>query len=73
MQKKLHSNATIHSIIFKKIDILISTIFSNLNKIRENYVVIIVGKFLKKIIKDKVSPIKHLINNIGLFTTYLKS
>lgn len=55
MEKQLHSNATIHSFILNRIDLLINIILSNLNKIRENNVVVVVGKFLKKIIKDKVS------------------
>ena len=54
MEKKLNKNQIVHQFLIKNIEMIITIITSNLEKIRDNYVIIIVGKMLKKIIKDKV-------------------
>ena len=54
MKKKLNKNQIVHQFLIKNIEMIITIITSNLEKIRDNYVIIIVGKMLKKIIKDKV-------------------
>lgn len=54
MEKKLNKNQKVHQFLIENIEMIITIITSNLEKIRDNYVIIIVGKMLKKIIKDKV-------------------
>lgn len=54
MEKKLNKNQKVHQFLIDNIEMIITIITSNLEKIRDNYVIIIVGKMLKKIIKDKV-------------------
>ena len=54
MEKKLNKNQKVHQYLIENIEMIITIITSNLEKIRDNYVIIIVGKMLKKIIKDKV-------------------
>lgn len=54
MEKKLNKNQIVHNYLSEHINLIITVITSNLEKIRDNYVIIIVGKMLKKIVKDKV-------------------
>ena len=48
MEKKLNKNQKVHQFLIDNIETIITIITSNLEKIRDNYVIIIVGKMLKK-------------------------
>lgn len=54
MEKTYNKDINIHNYIKKNIKTIIAQLIKNLEVIRDNYVIIVVGKMLRKIIKDKV-------------------
>lgn len=54
MEKTYNKDINIHNYVKKNIKTIIAQLIKNLEVIRDNYVIIVVGKMLRKIIKDKV-------------------
>ena len=53
LQKILHDNETIHNYILKNVKKILKLLMSNLYKLRDNFIIVTIGKMIRKLIKDK--------------------
>ena len=53
LQKSLHDNETIHNYILKNVKKILKLLMSNLYKLRDNFIIVTIGKMIRKLIKDK--------------------
>ena len=52
LQKTLHNNKEIHEYILKKVKKILKNLMSNLYKLRDNFIIVTIGKMIRKLIKD---------------------
>ena len=53
LQKILHDNETIHNYILKNVKKILKLLMSNLYQLRDNFIIVTIGKMIRKLIKDK--------------------
>ena len=53
LQKILHDNKTIHNYILQNVKKIVKKLMSNLYQLRDNFIIVTIGKMIRKLIKDK--------------------